>query len=233
MPNAARETIFRTLERALGRERGPASSVTSPELSLPEAMTGPDAFVAAVQSLTEENARLGVGFRVAADPEALQAAVSEIVAQRKSSSAVVWDTPLLRELGIRGLLTETGVALPETNGQCTQLAKADLGVTTADALLVETATLVLRADPEPDETRGRGYSLLPPVHLAIVPAANLVADVGELPSLYQHWTDKRPPKGVHFITGASSTADIEKILVKGVHGPVAVEIILLAPDFGG
>ena len=232
MSDVARETVLRTLERALGRVRGAAASVAGPVLPLPGALTGPEDFGAAAQALAEETARLGVGFCVVANPEELRAALAEIVARRNSASAVVWDVPLLRELGVRELLAQAGVALPETDGSCRQLAGADLGVTTADALLVETATLVLRADPGPDETRGRGYSLLPPVHLAIVPAGNLVPDVGALPALYRHWTGERPPKGVHLVTGASSTADIEKILVKGVHGPMAVEIIVLTPEFG-
>ncbi len=235
MPNLSnnrRETVFRTLERALGRKRGPADPVASPALELPEPMTSPEDFAAAAKELAKETELLGIGFRVVANPEELQSALTEIVGLRNSTSAVVWDTPLMRELGVRDLLIKAGVALPETDGSCKQLAEMDLGVTSADALLVETATLVLRADPAEDETRGRGYSLLPPVHLAIVPAANLVPDVGSLPALYQSWTGERPPKGVHFITGASSTADIEKILVKGVHGPMAVEIIVLAPEFG-
>ncbi len=233
MPDAARETIFRTLERALGRTRGPASPVASPALALPEPLTDPESFAAAVKTLTEETASLGVGLRLAANPDELKTALAEILEQRNAASAAVWDTDLLRTLGVRDLLLAQGVALPEINGNCRSLAEVDLGVTTADALLVETATLVLRADPAPEETRGRGYSLLPPVHLAIVPAAALVPDVGSLPALYQNWTKLNPPRAVHFVTGASSTADIEKILVKGVHGPMGVEIILLTPEFGG
>lgn len=233
MPSNTRETVYRTLERALGRQRGPASSVSSPALDLPESLAGPEEFAAAADTLTQETASLGVGFHLADGPDALKTALAAIVAQHNSASAAVWDTPLLRRLGVRELLMEAGAALPEIKGSCRELAHVDLGVTTADALFVETATLVLRADPAPGETRGRGYSLLPPVHLAIVPAANLVPDVGALPALYQHWTASRPPRAVHFVTGASSTADIEKILVKGVHGPTAVEIIVLTPKFGG
>ena len=164
-------------------------------------MTDPESFAAAAAALETETARLGVGFHLAANPDELKSALAAIVSQRNATSAAIWDTPLLRQLAVRDLLLADCVALPEVDGSPQSLAELDLGVTTADALLVETATLVLRADPAPEETRGRGYSLLPPVHLAIVPAAALVPDVGSLPALYQHWTDRNPPKAVHFISG--------------------------------
>ena len=97
----------------------------------------------------KRNRPVGRGLHLAANPDELKSALAAIVSQRNATSAAIWDTPLLRQLAVRDLLLADCVALPEVDGSPQSLAELDLGVTTADALLVETATLVLRADPAP------------------------------------------------------------------------------------
>ena len=60
-------------------------------------------------------------------------------------------------------------------------------------------------------------SLLPPVHIAIVPADRILTGLDELYTLIPRPADRT--SSMVFITGPSRTADIEQILVRGVHGP--------------
>lgn len=96
------------------------------------------------------------------------------------------------------------------------LAEVDLGITLADLAIAETGTLVETVRPK----RPRALSLLPPHHLCIVPRSRLVPD---LEAVFDHLGDptSNDPFQSYFtcISGPSRTADIEKQLTIGVHGP--------------
>ncbi|HEY3246595.1 MAG TPA: lactate utilization protein C [Phycisphaerae bacterium] len=99
--------------------------------------------------------------------------------------------------------------------------RADAGLTRVEAALAESGTLVCSAGPE----HGRGLSLVPPIHIAIVHRSEIV------PDMIDYWTRIDPcdlPSSVVFIAGPSKTADIEGILITGVHGPREVHVVLVA-----
>lgn len=96
----------------------------------------------------------------------------------------------------------------------------DIGITTAQAAIAETGTLVLDSSRE----RNRLISLVPPVHIAIVEAANLHSTLGETLAALQRDDEVSPI--VTFITGPSRTADIELTLAIGVHGPQELYVII-------
>jgi len=103
-------------------------------------------------------------------------------------------------------------------------AAADLGVTSAVAAIAATGSLVL----ESSAAGGRGASLLPRVHLCVLPAARLVASTADVLRPFSGGGGTLPSNLV-LVTGPSRTGDIEQILTLGVHGPVAVEIVLTHP----
>jgi L-lactate dehydrogenase complex protein LldG len=75
----------------------------------------------------------------------------------------------------------------------------------------------------PDEARL--ISLLPPVHLAIVPRERILTGLDELLALLPTPVEER--SSMVLITGPSRTADIEQILVRGVHGPGEIHVIVV------
>lgn len=97
------------------------------------------------------------------------------------------------------------------------------GFTTTRGGIAETGTLVLW----PDSDEPRLLSLLPPLHIALVRAAD-IAD--NLPGLIraQGWAQSMPTNAV-LISGPSKTADIEQTLAYGVHGPKEL-IVLVVED---
>ena len=100
----------------------------------------------------------------------------------------------------------------------------DVGITSAQAAIAETGTLVLDSARE----RHRLVSLVPPVHIAIVDAATIYATLGETLSMLQNGKELSP--AVTFITGPSRTADIELTLTIGVHGPQELYVIINQPN---
>ena len=99
----------------------------------------------------------------------------------------------------------------------------DVGITDVDAVIADSGSLVYSSGPN----RSRGTFLVPPVHLAIVRASQI------LPDLIDYWSDEdrgnelRSCASTVLITGPSKTADIEGVLVSGMHGPGEVRILLV------
>jgi L-lactate dehydrogenase complex protein LldG len=97
----------------------------------------------------------------------------------------------------------------------------DMGLTLMDFGIAETGTLVLNSDSE--ETRLA--TMLCETHVAVINRADIretaLAMADELTEMTRH-----PSSYTAFITGASRTADIERVLALGVHGPLELHIIL-------
>ena len=96
----------------------------------------------------------------------------------------------------------------------------DVGISTVQAAIAETGTLVLDSTRE----RHRLVSLVPPVHIAIVNASTIYATLGETLTMLQNSNELSP--AITFITGPSRTADIELTLTIGVHGPQELYVII-------
>ena len=95
----------------------------------------------------------------------------------------------------------------------------DVGITTAQAAIAETGTLVLDSTQE----RHRLVSLVPPVHIAIIEASKIYETLGEALAFIRK---NEISPAVTFITGPSRTADIELTLTVGVHGPQELYVII-------
>ena len=92
---------------------------------------------------------------------------------------------------------------------------ADVGITLVDYAIADTGSLVLNAG----QGRYRLASLAPPHHVAIVSRARILptseAAVATLGS-----------RTTVFVTGPSRTADIEGVIVRGIHGPRRLWVVI-------
>jgi L-lactate dehydrogenase complex protein LldG len=103
----------------------------------------------------------------------------------------------------------------ETEFDRTRVDDYAFGITRAAGAIAETGTIILK-----DATTSRRLAALAPwVHVAVLSRADLIAD---LPHAVDSLGDD---PNVIFCTGPSKTADIEGILIEGVHGP-GVQIAL-------
>lgn len=162
--------------------------------------------------------------------DTLAGAVASTLPGPAGGTAVHWNTPLLNQLLDTPLLRDgrTWLAAPDAAADAADhaawraaAAAATAGLTEADYALADTGTLVLLAAPG----QARLASLLPPVHLAVLSAARI------LPHLDALFTRLGPDRArltpcLTFVTGPSRTADIEKKLVLGAHGPKQLHVIV-------
>ena len=103
------------------------------------------------------------------------------------------------------------------------LKDADVSITICESLVARTGSMVLSSAV----SSGRTTSVYAPVHICIAKVSQLVFDVKDALALLQKKYGDQMPSMISFATGPSRTADIEKTLVVGVHGPKEVYCFLL------
>jgi L-lactate dehydrogenase complex protein LldG len=183
----------------------------------------------------------GVAHRAASRQE-LEEILQAILSQANATSVVLSRNPLLGELNLEPLLGSWGKGIavwpalgagdaPATGDGCLRVFAeasfaATVGITGVEFALAETGSLVVSSWTEGAQLA----SLAPPVHVALYRRSQLVASLDEvlerLP-LAGAPAQAVPGRSVVFITGTSRTADIEQILIRGVHGPGEVHAILV------
>ena len=94
------------------------------------------------------------------------------------------------------------------------------GITRAAGAIAESGTLILNDAV----TQPRLAALAPWIHIAAVPIGSLYADI---PTALRHFGDD---PSVIWVTGPSKTADVEGILIEGVHGPGVQACLFLAEN---
>lgn len=103
------------------------------------------------------------------------------------------------------------------------LEKCPVGISACDALVAQTGSILLTSR----SAGGRALSVLPPHHVVVAQADQLVPDLpAAFDLLYSRYGD-RYPSFATLITGPSRTGDIERILVLGAHGPRNLTVILI------
>jgi L-lactate dehydrogenase complex protein LldG len=120
------------------------------------------------------------------------------------------------------LLKKTGAQLSDRIIK-TDLANCDVSITGCECLVARTGTIVMSSAQE----SGRTTSVYAPVHICIAYSNQLVYDLKDALQLVKDKYNNAMPSLITFATGPSRTADIEKTLVVGVHGPKEVYLFLV------
>ena len=120
------------------------------------------------------------------------------------------------------LLPLIPLSLDEKINQTT-LHNCDASVTSCEYLIARTGSIVISSAQQ----EGRTVSVYAPVHICIVYVDQLVYDIKEGLQLLKEKYKSSLPSMITFATGPSRTADIEKTLVVGVHGPKEVYLFLV------
>ncbi len=138
------------------------------------------------------------------------------------------DTPLGRTLA--AAWQEDAAGLPElipyvepVEGFKERLFAADAGITAAVGAVAETGAIILK----PGAAEPRLMSLVPPLHLAVLAAGDIVFSLTD--AMRAGGWAAGMPTNMLLISGPSKTADIELVLAFGVHGPKELVVLVLEP----
>ncbi|WP_338653668.1 lactate utilization protein C [Lysinibacillus sp. Y5S-8] len=163
-------------------------------------------------------------------PQDLQAIVDHYGGQ----SVITWKDERLKDYGLSPLMTEqwpqANIELYEWNAQqpeenIRQAEKANIGITISEMTLAESGTAVLFSS----KNRGRSVSFLPEKSIILIPKSTIVPRMTQA----ARWISEKIRRGdniascINFITGPSNSADIEMILIVGVHGPIQATYLVI------
>ncbi len=122
---------------------------------------------------------------------------------------------------LESLCQEKGIVLVTENLR-NEIGKMHTGLTMADYGIAETATLVHNSGSEDV----RIATMLSEIHVALLPVSRIKPDAMAIENDLKNMM-KAAPSYLAFISGASRTADIERVLTIGVHGPRELHILIL------
>ena len=105
----------------------------------------------------------------------------------------------------------------------TGLANCDVSITGCEYLVARTGSIVMSTA----QSSGRSTSVYAPIHICIAFTNQLVYDLKDALQAAKDKYGNNRPSLITFATGPSRTADIEKTLVVGVHGPKEVYLFLV------
>ena len=128
-----------------------------------------------------------------------------------------WNKIFCRETAYQNILNQIGVK------PYNDLAACDVSITGCEFLVARTGTMVLSAAQQ----SGRTTSVYAPAHICIAYTDEVVFDVKDALIGLKEKYSTNFPSFVTFASGPSRTADIEKTLVTGVHGPKEVFCFLV------
>jgi L-lactate dehydrogenase complex protein LldG len=105
--------------------------------------------------------------------------------------------------------------------------QAEVGITLCEALIARNGSVMVSNQ----NAAGRRLSIFPHHHIVIARTGQLVLDLKDAFAMLKNKYGNQIPSMVSNITGPSRTADIEKTLVLGAHGPKELFVFLI-DDFG-
>lgn len=225
--NGSREVVLGRIRRALLRP-GPGHGQEHAGLDRAPPPPGQVGSSQLFEQFQEQSARVGGEPRLCSDIEDALRGIQDLVVATGYRRVAVSGHEICRRhrlaQALSGLFPEVSVWSEAREAQTPgsrrrnsrQLAQADLSITGADFLISESGTVLIASTG-----CSRQISLLPTAHLVLATPDQIYPD---LAAVFQQLgtapEEGRLPAALTMITGPSRTADIEKVLIKGAHGPV-------------
>jgi L-lactate dehydrogenase complex protein LldG len=154
---------------------------------------------------------------LAADAGASAAAIKNVLASLPTGEIFVQDAPEFRRR--QGSWADGRAVRWSSEGAPSETAQATLSL--AELLVALTGSILVSAS-----CGGRGASIVAPCHIVLAKLDQLVPDLESAFARVRERNIQVQNSFVGLITGSSRTADIEKILVQGAHGPRRLVVVL-------
>ena len=152
-------------------------------------------------------------FAFCIDERELAEQIQQLVAGKKLQAVYCRENALLQILAANGFNSFSGK----------DVNTCDVSITGCELLVARTGSILMSSAQQ----SGRTVSVYAPIHICIAYTSQLVYDIKEgLQILLKKYAGNLPSL-ITLASGPSRTADIEKTLVVGVHGPKEVYVFLV------
>jgi len=188
-----------------------------------------------VERFKEEFSRVSGEIAVCTDAESVVDTIKDLIQSSNFQTVAVSQHTLCLELQLEERLKEElpqvhfineameSESSVERHQLRERLAHVELSVTGTEYLIGDIGTIVTIAGPQ----ASREISLLPTAHLVLATPDQIYPNMAELfREIHEKHGDTLPGSALTLITGPSRTADIEKVLIRGVHGPTRLLAII-------
>lgn len=160
--------------------------------------------------------------RASSSQEAAKLAVEEMKESGVKRVSGVKDMDLIDIDLLKSLAASEGIEYTD-NLDRDVIEKADVGLSQFDLGIRELGSIVQDASA----LQNRLVSMLPPIHIALLPSKAVVENFADALKVIEKTYQGNPPNYLSVVTGPSRTADIERVLTIGVHGPGRLIIIMV------
>jgi len=201
MPTNSRQEI---LQRIAAAQTGRLAFVENPELNQEEIYKpiAPDA----ISCFKNELEAISGQCIICENEQDLYVKLSTFVEQRKFQYVFCRDSYIASQLEQNKILHSN--AESDFNGM-------QVGITGCEFLVARTGSVLVSSESQ----SGRQMNVFPPVHIVLAHTSQLVNFLEDALVAIQEKYENALPSTISTITGPSRTADIEKTLVLGAHGP--------------
>ena len=131
-----------------------------------------------------------------------------------------WGTVFCKDQNIQAMLSKSEIPFQIEEKDFKDLK---VGITPCEYLVARLGSIVVSSKNE----SGRRLHFFPEIHIVLAYTSQLVPDIKDAIAGLQEKYGEEYPSMMTFITGPSRTADIEKTLVMGAHGPKDVYVFLI------
>ncbi|ABG57901.1 LutC/YkgG family protein [Cytophaga hutchinsonii] len=140
--------------------------------------------------------------------------ITDVAKIKSFNNIYVWEKSLIDMLAPSALVFETSEK---------DFTQAGVGITTCEALIARTGSALVSSA----KLSGRRLSIYPHIHVVIARTSQLVYDIKDGMERMKNTYGANLPSMICLETGPSRTADIEKTLVLGAHGPKELLVFLI------
>jgi len=131
-----------------------------------------------------------------------------------------WETIFCLEQTVKDILANGNIPFFDKENE---FLSAQVGITRCEFLIARTGSIMVSSR----QASGRRLPAFPPVHIVFAYTSQLVQDIKDALKGMKTKYGTNIPSMISLITGPSRTADIEKTLVLGMHGPKEVYVFLI------
>jgi L-lactate dehydrogenase complex protein LldG len=148
------------------------------------------------------------------DTEELKANLISLIAENK------WENIYCQDNKIKKTLNDAGI---QFSSEASSFSDMEVGITNCEFLIARLGSIMVSSK----QTSGRRMNVYPPSHIVIADTSQIVPDIKHALKAIKEKYSNNLPSLISVITGPSRTADIEKTLVMGAHGPKNLFVFLL------